>query len=138
MKSKLSGRAWRSWVGIGAVLVLGFSLGTRSLKSAQQDGAGPEARGAEARVIADFTVTLQPDVLHGFELGPASLNRGFVVEISPLTPAADGAFVTSFVEPETNGIVWIDVVRVKLGAASAPVDANIRVYALVPRGKRDN
>lgn len=138
MKGKLSRLTWRSLVGIAAVLVLGFSLGTRSLKSAQQDDGGPEARKAEARVVADFTVTLQPDVLHGFVLGPASLNRGFVVEVSPLTPAADGAFVTSFVEPETNGIVWIDVVRLKLGAASAPIDANIRVYALVPKTQRDN
>jgi hypothetical protein len=138
MRSTLSRLTWRSFVGIGAVLVLGIGLGTRTLKSAQQDDARLESGRADVRVIADFTATLQPDVLHGFELGPASLNRGFVVEVTPLTPAADGAFVTTFVEPETNGVVWIDVVRVKLGAASAPVDANIRVYALVPRRTRSN
>jgi len=140
MKSKLSRLTRRSFVGIGAVLVLGLSLGTGGSTWAQENDEKGNAK-VDVQVFANFTVTLQAGVLHGFQLGPvrapgeAPANRGYVVVVSPLDPANDGAFVQSFVEPETNGIVWIDVLRVKLGAASAPVNASIRVYALVPRAK---
>jgi hypothetical protein len=94
------------------------------------------------KVIANIPATLQPDVLHGFVLGNSSIDRGYVIEITPVTllsSADDGASIESFVEPEFNGPTrtWIDVVRVLLRNASASVGANIRVYALVPLLKED-
>ena len=41
-------------------------------------------------VVFDFNFQLQPNVGHGFILGPSSANRGYVVEISPLTPSVCG------------------------------------------------
>jgi hypothetical protein len=117
--------ARRSFVGVGAFVALVAGIGTGRLTFAQNGSTK-----AEARVIANFTVTLQPEVLHGFVLGLASANRGYVVEVSPLDTASDGAFVQSFVEPESNGVVWTDVLRLRLGAASGPINANITVYAI--------
>src|SRR5688500_5668971 len=103
MKGKLSRLTRRSGVGIGGVLVLTLSLGTGWLTLARADDTKAEAK-VEARVISNFTVTLLPGVLHGFVLGPVSANRGYLVEVSPLNPADNGASIQSFVEPESNGV----------------------------------
>lgn len=137
MKSKPTRLTRQSFVSMGAVLVLGLSLGMGWMlwvQAGDAKGAQADDVKARARLIADFTSTLQPGVLHGFSLGLASVTRGFVVEVSPLDPSDNGAHVVAFVQPEFDGSNWNDVVRVQLLAASAAVNANIRVYALVPRG----
>lgn len=91
----------------------------------------------DVQIVSSFTTTLQPGVLHGFILGPVSTIRGFVAEVSPLDPSDDGAHVQSFVQPEFNGSVWYDVLRVQLLASSTPVNADINVYSLsVKSGKK--
>ena len=97
----------------------------------------PENKHVDIKTIvaADFNAILSPDVLHGFNLGSASVKRGYVTEVTPLDTSGigAGASVTAFVEPEfnANSSTWIDVVRVKLINTGYPINANIRVYALV-------
>lgn len=89
-------------------------------------------------VFREINATLQPDELHGFALDDVSANRSYVVEITPDADDADvgdGASIESFVEPETNGRVWTDVLRVLLRNANDSVDVHIRIYALTVKRK---
>src|SRR5437868_13505086 len=83
-------------------------------------------------VVFGRNFTLQPGVAHGFVLGKAEISRGFVPEVTPLSPSDFiGASITSFVHPEFDGVRWIDVLRVILNGGSLSVEANLRVYSIV-------
>jgi hypothetical protein len=83
-------------------------------------------------VITDFNFTLQPGVFHGFIVGESTARRGFVTEVTPLSPSDfNGASITSFVHPEFNAGRWLDVLRVQLRGGSMPVNANLRVYSII-------
>ena len=76
-----------------------------------------------------FNTTLQPGVWHGFFLGPSSMNRGYVAEITPLDPGVDGETIERYVvQPEFNGSEWNDVLRVQLPGGYKALNVNIRVY----------
>jgi len=80
-------------------------------------------------VVADFSTKLQPGVLHGFVLGPSSMDRGYLAEITPMAPGINGETIEKCViEPEFNGTQWNDVLRVQLGAGYPSLPVNIRVY----------
>ena len=117
----------RGWV-VG--LCLSVFLGLSGLTGVAADRK-PEVK---VEIFREFNTTLQPDELHGFALDDVSANRSYVVEITPDADDADvgdGASIESFVEPETNGSVWTDVLRVLLRNANDSVDVHIRIYALV-------
>lgn len=79
-------------------------------------------------LATNFNTTLQPGNWAGWVLGPSSSDRGFVPEISPLNPSVNGASVYSVVQPETNGTVWIDVLRTQIPATQPPTAINIKAY----------
>jgi hypothetical protein len=130
MQSLRSRPSWLSCVGMRVVLALGLSVGLGWLSGVEADDGNADVH-VKVQLIADFSATREPDVLHGFVLGKASVKRGYVVEVTPLAPSEDGAHVEAFAQPEFDGSNWNDVVRVQLLAARAAVKANIRVYALV-------
>lgn len=79
--------------------------------------------------VFDFDFVLVSGTLHGFGLGPASANGGWVEEISPIDPSLNLEFVETFIQPEF-GASWIDVLRVQNSIGTNNVNANIRVYAV--------
>jgi hypothetical protein len=82
-------------------------------------------------VVSDFNATLQPGVWAGWVLGSSSVDRGFVVEISPLEPSINGASIEKYVvQPEFNGVIWRDVLRVQIPGYHPQLDVNIRVYGI--------
>ncbi len=76
---------------------------------------------------ADFTTELQPGVLHGFLLGPASDFKAYLPEISPLDDIAAG-LERVFVQPEYDGERWNDVLRIMIREQDPPLRVNVRVY----------
>jgi hypothetical protein len=114
-------------LGVVAVLMLGLGLGMGDASWAKDT-----KRVTRVLVIGNFEFLLQPGEWHGFVLGPASVNRGYVVEVTPLDPAEGGAYITSQVQRESDGSAWNDVLRIQLLASTTAVDTQIRVYALVP------
>jgi hypothetical protein len=94
--------------------------------------ARPAAVNRTFDVVTDFNFTLQPGVFHGFIIGESTAQRGFLTEVSPLSPSdSNGASIASFVHPEFNGGHWLDVLRVQLRGGSLPVNANLRVYSII-------
>jgi hypothetical protein len=97
-------------------------------------GAAPVQGHAQATfqatpIVTQFNTTLQPGVWHGFVIGPSSLERGYVAEISPLQPSVDGAHIERYVvQPEFDGVQWNDVLRVQLPLDTPALEANIRIY----------
>jgi hypothetical protein len=82
-----------------------------------------------ASLAASFNTTLEPGVWHGFVIGPSSLERGYIAEISPLQPSVGGAHIERYVvQPEFDGVQWNDVLRVQLPLDTPALEANIRVY----------
>lgn len=83
---------------------------------------------ASLPVVMEFDTLLQPGTWHGFGIGPASANRGYVVEVSPLEPGTDGDCVGKIhIQPEFSG-EWIDVLRVQIAESQNPLRVHIRVY----------
>ena len=110
-----------SWIDVLRVILLGASTPVRANIRMYSVWTNP--------IVAEFDTSLQPAVLHTFSLGNSAANRGYVVEVSPLSTAG-GAHITSSVESECDGTVWNDVLHVQLFNASGPVSANVRVYAV--------
>lgn len=80
-------------------------------------------------LIADMDVTLEPGVWHGWAMQPSCECGGYLVEVTPLQPADDGAYVErAVVQPEYNGHEWNDVLRVMIPDSQLPLDVNLRVY----------
>lgn len=81
-------------------------------------------------VAGTFVVTLLPGVSSGTILGPSSLNRSYVVEITPTpTPVPDGTSIPIIsVRPEWNGTTWNDVLRLQTNAQTPNLPVSIRVY----------
>ena len=82
-------------------------------------------------VITDATGTYFPGFLHGTFTGPSSLNRGHVVEVTPLQPSVYGAYVEhTIIHPEYfgAGAVWNENVRVRMSSDNPVMDVNVRVY----------
>jgi hypothetical protein len=76
-------------------------------------------------VALSFDTTLTPGVLHGFSLGASSQNRGFVVEVTPLSGIA--GILTNYIAPEFDGTNWNDVLRLQTVPADPPMLVNVRI-----------
>ena len=82
----------------------------------------------ELQVASEFEATLSPGVWHGWGLGPCSMDRGFLVEITPLEPSNEGAYVRAQVQEEYFRERWLDVLRVQSSRDQPPVRVHIRVF----------
>ncbi len=76
-----------------------------------------------------FLVTLQPGDWQGVVLSNSDADKVFLVEITPTAPSIRGAYVERYVvQPEYNGRVWNDVLRMVIPADHPPLEAHVRVY----------
>jgi hypothetical protein len=81
-------------------------------------------------VVLDIDTVLESGVWHGWALGSASVDRGYVVEVTPLEPSTyEGASVEAVVQQEYDGYQWIDALRAMIAPYFPPVAVNLRVYA---------
>lgn len=66
----------------------------------------------------------------GWVIGPASMDRGLVVEVTPLDPSVEGAYVEkALIQDEYCYGDWHDVLRVQLAAGLPAQKVELRVYA---------
>ena len=63
-----------------------------------------------------------------FVLGPASDQRTYAIELSPLDDVPTG--VEAFVQPKWDGTSWNDVLYVRTTGGASSLTVNVRVYAL--------
>jgi hypothetical protein len=85
-------------------------------------------------LVADFNVTLtKQDTWTGFIVGPASLNRAYVVRAIPLATEVSYQDLNQYIiQPEFDGQQWNDVLRIQMGNLDAPwvsIDYNFKIYA---------
>ena len=81
-------------------------------------------------VVLDVEADLQPGVWMGWPVGPASVESGYVVEVTPLESSTyEGASVGSAIQQEYDGSQWIDALRVMVAPYFPSVKANLRVYS---------
>lgn len=82
-------------------------------------------------VVTEFTTTLLPGESHGFSLGDASADRGYITDISPLQASTDGAHIERYlVQPEFDGMQWNDVLRIQIPIDEPALEVHVRVYAV--------
>ena len=77
----------------------------------------------------DFT---KDDLWTGFYIGPASLERGYVVQMTPLSPTPGFRIAEYRIQPEFNGYVWNDVLRVHIENTDEKqqyLPINIKIFA---------
>jgi hypothetical protein len=80
-----------------------------------------------------FDATLQPSVLQGFEISPTSSeNCVYIAKICPWGSSTDGAHVQNyFIQPETDGKTWHDVIRIMLPPeATTPLKVHVVIYKI--------
>jgi hypothetical protein len=81
-------------------------------------------------IATEFTTTLQPGTWTGFTLGPSSATQAYIPVVTPLQASVVGASLqTNVVEPEFDGVLWKDVLRVQIPSDEPALQVNIRVYA---------
>jgi hypothetical protein len=84
-------------------------------------------------VATEFEATLQPGDSMAWVVGPSTEDRGYIVEVTPLEPSIDGAYVKSaLVQEEWDGNQWNDVLRVSIPEGTPPFRAHLRVYSTAP------
>jgi hypothetical protein len=80
-------------------------------------------------IVTEFTTTLQPGAWQGTSLGPSSLSRGYLPEISPEGSGQNGQTIERYVvQPEFDGTQWNDMLRMQIGANDPPLQVSVRVY----------
>jgi hypothetical protein len=83
-------------------------------------------------VVARYEIDLQPGVWTGLPLRPSAVKGAYIVEVSPLGTAQEGAHVErAVVQPEFDGKHWNDVVRLQAPANQAGLKVEVRVYKWV-------
>lgn len=93
--------------------------------------ASASGKPARAGLALDITTVLMPGMWHGWVIGPVADGCGFTIEVTPLRPLSDGAYVqTARVLPEYDGMQWNNVLRVLIPAESDKLPAKVRVYRL--------
>jgi hypothetical protein len=79
----------------------------------------------------EVETTLEPGKSHGFTLGASVDKCAYVPKVIPLTKAEDGASIEKcVVQPEFNGKVWNDVLRVSIPSSQKPLKVQVRVYRI--------
>ena len=100
--------------------------------------AGPvqgEGGPPKSQRLFDIDLILQPGEWQGYYVRASTECGGYMVEVSPLEPSTDGAYVAkALVQPEYNldGEIWWDVLRVQNPADQPALLANVRVYSSCP------
>lgn len=80
-------------------------------------------------VVLDFVEVLEAGAWMGWVVGPASTDRGYIVEVTPLEDSLDGAYVAkAVVQQEFFLGEWQDVLRVMMPEGFPDLRAHIRVY----------
>jgi hypothetical protein len=75
-----------------------------------------------------FSTTLHAGHWKKFLLGPASQERGYLVDVSPQEASAEGSEVVSMVMPEYDGEGWVDVLWLFQPKEAAPLPVYVRAY----------
>jgi len=75
-----------------------------------------------------FSTTLVAGHWKKFQLGPASIDRGFVVDVTPQEASAEGTEVVTMVMPEYDGESWADVLWLFQPKEALPLPVNVQVY----------
>ena len=83
----------------------------------------------ELEVASQFEATLIGGEWMGWGIGPASMDRGFIVEVTPLEPSNEGAYVEkALVQEEFFMGEWQDVLRVQIPIGLPDLRVQIRIY----------
>lgn len=111
-------------------IVLRLLVGVSILASTLLAGGGPEReKFAHFPVELNIVAVLQPGVMHHWTVRPSRANGGYVVEVTPLRPPAEGNYIQyAKVLPVFDGRRWDDVLHVQLPDGVGPLKVNIRVY----------
>lgn len=101
----------------------------RSLKAIKFELAQKKGK---VELFKNYDVTLAPGGWQGALLGPSSDACAYVAEVTPLEPGSrDGAFIQkNVVQPEFDGKVWNDVLRLSLPSDCNALLVNVRVYKI--------
>jgi hypothetical protein len=84
----------------------------------------------QLEVASEFEAILIAGEWMGWIVGPASMDRGFVVEVTPLEPSVEGATVEkALVQEEYFMGEWQDVLRAQMPPDLPDLRVQFRVYA---------
>lgn len=76
-----------------------------------------------------FKTVLRSGQWKKYVLGPSSAEGGYVVDISPRKPSANGAHIEHKVLPEFTGKKWVDVLWMILPEETHPLPVDVRLYS---------
>jgi hypothetical protein len=82
-------------------------------------------------VHANFTAFLNPGVWTRVVVGPTALDGGYVVDISPMHPSADGTSIQHKIVPAFDGEQWNDVLCMFLPAGVEPLKVKVNIFSTV-------
>jgi hypothetical protein len=80
-------------------------------------------------VHANFTVFLNPGMWTRVVIGPTALDGGYVADISPMHPSADGASIQYKIVPEFDGDQWNDVLCMFLPVGLQPLKVKVNLFS---------
>jgi hypothetical protein len=78
-----------------------------------------------------FTAILNPGEWTQEIIGPTTLEGGYVVDITPLNPAVNGAHVEYKILPEFDGEQWNDVLWMLMPELSKPLKVKVEVFSTI-------
>jgi hypothetical protein len=82
-------------------------------------------------VHANFTAFLNPGMWTRVVIGPTALEGGYVVDISPAYPSADGASIQYKIIPAFDGEQWNDVLCMFLPSGVEPLKVRVNLLSTV-------
>ena len=82
-----------------------------------------------SHVHDNFTAFLNPGVWTRVTIGPSTLEGGYVADISPMHPSADGASIQYKIVPEFDGEQWNDVLLMFLPAGFEPLKVKVNLFS---------
>jgi hypothetical protein len=82
-------------------------------------------------VVMEFEEILEAGAWMGWVVGPANADRAYLVEVTPLEPSEDGAYIyKALVQQEFFLGEWQDVLRIQSAAGFPDLRVQVRVYAI--------
>jgi hypothetical protein len=75
-----------------------------------------------------FTTTLIAGHWKKFLLGPAELERGYLVDVTPQEASTEEVEVVTMVMPEYDGESWVDLLWLFQPKEASPLPLNVQVY----------
>jgi hypothetical protein len=84
----------------------------------------------QLEIASEFEATLTAGDWTGWIVGPASMDRGYIVEVTPLEPALEGAYVEkALIQQEFFMGEWLDVLRVQMPGDQPDLRMHFRIHA---------